>query len=307
MTQEAKGLNKNEPAVWWSSLGRRWGDLRRVMTLFTNHMDAWVVTAVISFTALLFHDQLTGRGFLLLFAITTLYWFGFALNDYHDVTYDAQDEKKARSNFFVQFPTAAKHGKTLFLTIAGLLVIAFVPFGVRGLAVLAVLFWAAWAYSSPPLRVKSRPGWDLLMHATFVESFPYFATIFLLRAPWLSIDVVAIFLLMIASLGAQLEQQSRDFEVDSKSDRNFTTTVGLPTTQLLLKIVNSLMIIIVVVGIAARMVPRLYVPLLLTAAPIVLHRFFRKPDQPRSELLVNVSAIAAGTYAVVLLLLNVFG
>jgi len=300
MTQEAKRVEKNAPIRWGAGLSK-------VVILFTNHMDAWMVTAVIAFIALLLHEQISLRGIRLLSAVTALYWFGFALNDYYDVSYDALDEKKARSNFFVQFPFSAKVAKALFWSMAALLVVAFVPFGGRGLMIVWMLLFAAWAYSSPPLRVKSRPGWDLLIHATFVESYPYFATIFILQVTWTGVDYLVLFLLLIASLGAQLEQQARDFAVDAQSDRNFTTTFGLPTTLLLLKIINSMIILLVIVGVATGTIPRLFIPFLLIATPIILHRFIRKPDQPRSELLVNVSTIAAGTYAAVLLLMKLFG
>ncbi len=279
----------------------------RAMILFTNHLDAWVVTAVISFIALLIHEQVGPRGLLLLSAMTALCWFGFALNDYFDAPYDAQDEKKAHSNFFVQFPVPAQSGSALFLGIGTLLIFAFLPFGWRGLSILFLLFGVAWAYSAPPLRVKSRPGWDLLMHAIFVESFPYFATVFILQLSLSGVDYFAISLLMMASLGAQLEQQMRDFGVDSKFERNFTTTFGLATAQQLLKRINLLMVLLVIAGMAVGIIPWLYVPFLLIGAPAILHRFFRALDQPRSETLVTVSVVTAGIYTAVLLLVKVFG
>ncbi|KAA3665179.1 MAG: hypothetical protein DWQ04_01930 [Chloroflexi bacterium] len=278
-----------------------------VVTLFTNHMDAWVVTAVISLTALIIHNQLSPRSLLLLVAMAGLCWFGFALNDFYDAPFDALDEKKADSNFFVHFPGIAKYGKALFLSSGVLLVFAFLPFGLRGVAVLFLLFGVAWAYSAPPLRVKSRPGWDLLMHVTFVESFPFAATLFILQLPWMGVDFFAVCLLMMVSLAAQLEQQARDFEVDSQCEQNFTITVGLSTTQRLLKIITAMTILLVIIGAISGVIPAPFIPFFVIGAPSFLHRFVRRPSQPRSERLVNVSVITGGVYAAVLLFVNVFG
>lgn len=281
--------------------------MKRRLTLFTNHMDAWVVTAVISLTALIIHEQLTPRSLLLLLAMASLCWFGFALNDYFDAPYDALDKKKAGSNFFVQFPVSVKSGKALFLSGGVCFVLVFWPFGWRGTAILLLLFGVAWAYSAPPLRVKSRPGWDLLMHVVFVESFPYAATLLILQLPWMGVDFFAVCLLMMISLAAQLEQQARDFEVDSKCERNFTIMVGLPTTQFLLKIVTVLIILLIIGGVVVGVIPTPFIPFFVIGAPSFLHRFVRQSSQPRSERLVNYSVITGGVYAAVLLFVEVWG
>jgi hypothetical protein len=72
----------------------------------------------------------------------------------------------------------------------------------------------AWAYSAPPLRLKMRPGLDLLTHALFVQTFPYVVSLVLIRARWGLLDWVLLAILFLASLTAQLEQQARDFVVD---------------------------------------------------------------------------------------------
>jgi 4-hydroxybenzoate polyprenyltransferase len=57
------------------------------------------------------------------------------------------------------------------LLLAGL-AIAFGQFGWIGWLLWVVSCFIAWAYSAPPLRLKMRPGFDLLTHAMFVQTFP---------------------------------------------------------------------------------------------------------------------------------------
>jgi hypothetical protein len=156
-----------------------------------------------------------------------------------------------------------------------------------------------WSYSAPPLRFKSRPGLDLILHTLFVQTFPYYATLYVLDLPWLPVDYVLLATFFLASLTAQLEQQVRDYELDRQTDTNFTIQVGLPITTLLLRFVTLLLMLNFLVNVLLGNIPTYLVPFAFIAMPILTHRFIRKRQQPRSEMLVRLTLLATLLYATI--------
>ena len=156
-----------------------------------KRIDAWGVSYIICVLALVIHEVLTWQTFLLTIMITTNYWLGYWLNDYFDVPYDRRDHDKARFNIFLRRPIPPKWiGWVVTLTFA-LSAIPFLSFGWRGMTVLLISYAIMWAYSAPPLRLKSRPGFDLLTHALFIQSWPYAICIWLTRAPWTVLERIS--------------------------------------------------------------------------------------------------------------------
>ncbi len=107
-----------------------------------------------------------------------------------------------------------------------------------------------WSYSAPPMRLKSRPGLDVVTHGFFVLTFPYVMALLLVELSWTRLDWLLLGLVFLASSAGQLNQQIRDFDVDSCTDRNFTTTVGIKTSILWLKVTTVLTVLIASVAIA---------------------------------------------------------
>lgn len=265
--------------------------------LFLNHADAWQVALVIATLAILIHDAVKWQTIILLAAITTGYWLAFAVNDFYDASYDAADEVKARRNFFVQAGhLSAKRIGLVFLGITCLLLLAFAQFGWRGTVVMALSYFIMWAYSAPPLRIRNRPGWDLLVHALFVQTFPYLISLFLIGATWTSLDTAIVAIVFLASLTAQLEQQVRDYEVDQKTGHNFATWAGIKETIVLLKITTAACILVALASVLVGAIPLFMLPFGLIGLPALLHRFIRRPNQPRSERLVAISTTTALLY-----------
>ena len=275
----------------------------RLVKLFWNHMDAWGLTLMIGGGCLLLHDQFTALGVALVIAITLVYWLGFAVNDYFDAPMDALDSKKATGNPFVGVSQRELYG---FILVGGMILalvaLFFFSFGWRGVVVTALGSIIVFGYSAPPLRLKSRPGFDLLTHAVFVESFPYFVCLFLLDITWTPLDRALLSVFLLASLAAQLEQQARDYELDRRSETNFTVRFGRHTTLLLLKIITALLILVGSGYLLAGVFPVLMIPFGLILLPVLLHRFMRGPDTPRSEQLVRTTLLAAMAYAGVLVI-----
>lgn len=59
-----------------------------------------------------------------------------------------------------------------------------------------------------------------------MQTFPYLIPLVLLEFTLLPFDVVIIPALLLASTASQLEQQLREYELDRRTERNFTTLVG---------------------------------------------------------------------------------
>src|SRR5215207_8414864 len=171
--------------------------LKHLPKLILNHLDAWGITLIISMVALVIHPpfkpELIGVPLILAFC----YWLGFAVNDYFDAPFDGQDVKKGRGNFFVHHPMTRLQAAVFFGVISLGLAILFAQFGLKGIIVVAGGLLAIWAYSAPPLRLKSRPVFDLVMHMIFVQTFPYLACMVLIGLEWTRLDtaLLSVFIL----------------------------------------------------------------------------------------------------------------
>lgn len=268
----------------------------QVSKLLLNHLDAWVVAVAIVATALVVHNRLAWGTLPLLGAIGLAYWLAFALNDYFDAPADALDPQKARGNYF-----SGQGGQQAWFWLAalglmGLIAGVLARYGWAGGAVLAVGALAAWAYSAPPLRLKARPGLDVLTHAVFVESFPYAAVLLLLGAAWSALDAFILAVLFLASLSAQLEQQLRDLELDKLSGRTFATCAGRPLTYALLVLTTIALIGGAGIYFLRAEVPWYLVPYGIIPLPALLHRLTRGPNRPRSPQVVTLTALIGLAY-----------
>ncbi len=270
--------------------------LKHLQKLILNHLDAWGITLIIGMVALVVHPpfkpELIGIPVILAFC----YWLGFAVNDYFDAPFDGQDAKKGRGNFFVHIPFTRLQATVFFGGMSIGLAILFAQFGVKGIIVVSGGLLAIWAYSAPPLRLKSRPVFDLLMHMVFVQTFPYLACMVLLGFGWTRLDTALISIFILTSLSAQLEQQIRDYAVDLQTDRNFTTTFGAPTSAFLLRLTSGTLLILFTYYILAGILPINLLPFGLLFLPMLLHRFFRGALAARPETLGRALLIAALVY-----------
>ncbi len=270
---------------------------RTVLKLISNHMDAWQVALVIASLPLLIHGAIRWETAVLVLAIGVGYWFAFALNDYFDAPYDALDQQKAARNFFVHVPVP-DWVVVLFsiLLLVGVL-IAYAQFGLLGWLFWGVSCFVAWAYSAPPLRLKMRPGLDIIIHALFVQTFPYLICMILVQASWGLLDWVLLVILSLASLTAQLEQQVRDFVVDLQAGGTFTTRLGRQQVVRGLRWATAVCLLIAFISVLNGTIPWFLLPFGLIGLPALLHRFWRQPETPRSERLVLLSTTAGFLYA----------
>jgi chlorophyll synthase len=273
--------------------------IRKLPNLLTAHMDAWGTTFIIGLMCLLLHGA---SAWGLVITVTVGYWFGFAVNDYFDAPMDRLDPDKAARGYF----TTVRVPPLLALAVAALIVAlalpVFVSYGTRGIVVFMVALLIVWAYSAPPLRLKSVPGFDVLTHALFVQTFPYVLIMVLLDLPWTPLDIVMIAGFLLASTSAQLEQQVRDYDTDRLSERNFTIWIGRERSAFLMRLLTLVLLVVVSLHVLNGVIPAYLAPFGLVCVPLLLHRFVRRPDQPRSEWLFRATVIVALSYAALLLI-----
>lgn len=244
--------------------------------LCLHRLDAWGVSFIVAALALVQHRALTWQTGLLLAAITVHYWLGYWLNDYHDASRDRGDDLKARQNFFVRRPLGRRPVAAVAGLLFGLSALVFASFGWRGVVVALLNLLVIWAYSAPPLRLKSRPGLDLLAHAIFVQSWPYWICLWLIRASLQPTDAALLSICFLASLAGQLYQQVRDFDLDSATDTNFATRVGVGTALRALKACSLALLLLSIVALASGVLPWPLLPLGLLGLPKIVRHIVRR-------------------------------
>lgn len=273
--------------------------IRKLPNLLTAHMDAWGTTFIIGLMCLLLHGA---SAWGLVLTVTVGYWFGFAVNDYFDAPVDRLDPDKAARGYFTTVHVPPLLALAVAVVIAALALPVFLSYGARGIAVFAVALAIVWAYSAPPLRLKSVPGFDVLTHALFVQTFPYVLIMVLLGLPWTPLDAVMIAGFLLASTSAQLEQQVRDYDTDRLSERNFTIWIGRNRSAFLMRLLTLVLLVVVSLHVLNGVIPAYLAPFGLVCVPLLLHRFVRRPDQPRSEWLFRATVVVALSYAALLLI-----
>ncbi len=276
---------------------------RNLLASLLNRIDAWGVTFMICIMAFYLHDAMSIQTVLLSVAMAGMYWLGYVVNDYFDAPFDAHDETKARHNVFVNHPVSPTVAKAGFLTIGFLFLLAFTQFGLRGGVIFGVSLFVMWAYSAPPFRLKSRPGLDLITHALFVQTFSYLSCLILIKAEWTQADMTLLGVNFLASLSGQLAQQLRDFEVDSDTDTNFATSVGIGWTVACLRVVTAALVILVVTALLTGTIPMYLAPFAVAFVPTAALRI-RGRGGPEFRRLGTYTTVAALFYMVLLLTIS---
>jgi 4-hydroxybenzoate polyprenyltransferase len=269
---------------------------RATRALLFNHLDACALTLAIAGLSLALNGWINVQSAFLLAALVLTAWLAFAFNDYCDAPHDALEPAKRERNFFALTRTPRTVLQFGFVALCGVAALGYLQYGERGAAVLAVALFGLWAYSAPPLRLKKRPIADLITHASFVQTLPYITPIFLMGAVPTMLDRLLIAVFFLSSLSAQLEQQARDYDVDRRTDGNFTTYFGRGLSVGLVRAVTVGIIALCVIGAVAGLIPPVVYPLGLIGAPLAIHRIVRRATQPRSEWLVRIAAVAAALY-----------
>ncbi|MFV2016422.1 MAG: UbiA family prenyltransferase, partial [Candidatus Heimdallarchaeota archaeon] len=202
--------------------------------------DAWITALVIAFIALTIHRELNYKGIILGIGIALGYILAYTLNDYFDAEEDAMSQYKGEHNFFVHHKLPFILAITLLMGILGIMLIIFSSFGSRGIVIFILSIIMMWAYSVGPLHLRNRPFFDVIIHAMFIISYPYFIILFLLDLEWLVLDYFLLSIFIVGSAIIQLENQIRDYDLDIINGNNTTISVGIRKSNNLIKLLTIL-------------------------------------------------------------------
>ena len=177
--------------------------------------------------------------FVFLITIICIISFTFSINNYYDAEYDKINPRRRYYNAISSGKISKKTGLMLniLLVIIPLVITLFYKFEAFLFCFLFLAFM--WSYSSPPLRFKNRPGFDILWH--------FFG--FILIVIWGSfiagkinlINWLAAISLGSFSLIGQVENHIFDYTFDKKSGtKTLAVKIGQEKTK---KILTSLVIL----------------------------------------------------------------
>lgn len=203
--------------------------------------------------------------------------FCFAINNYYDADSDRENPRRNHKNALASGDISKKEGMTLNILffIITLLIVAW--FNLELLYLAVILFvWPA-AYSVPPLRLKGRPGIDVIWH--------FFGFFFIILWGSLIAGSLPIFSWLAAiSLGVfscigQLWNHYVDYEFDKESGtKTYAVQVGLGTTKKTLNVVLGihLLILILLLGLYSS---HYLISLLIFIIGMILGYLFFRPKK----------------------------
>lgn len=261
--------------------GRRRRFLWDAGATIMHRADAWGVAIVLGVVAMLLHTAFGPPGYVLTATLTFAYLFGYLVNDYFDAPQDARDVQGEHRNLFVLHPIPQTSARAVFLMSGAVVLAGFLSFGRPGLVWFGISIAVIWAYSAPPVRLKSRPGLDLVTHAVFVQTYPYLLFLVLLDLDIMALDYLILAICFLSSLSGQLAQQIRDYQVDLLTGATFTTRYGVRTARYLLSGVTLSLGVVVLAGLLLRLLPLTLLPFVALFAPVFLMRLRGVGRTPR--------------------------
>ncbi len=179
------------------------------------------------------------------FSVSTFFIlaFTFAINNYYDIDTDRENPRRAHLNAIAS-ETISKHTAVVLNIIFVIIPLGFSVFYNLWVFVFCFLliFWM-WAYSAPPLRLKGRPGLDILWHFTAFVAL-------VLWGSYLAGSITVLNVLVALSLGifgciAQVDNHISDYSYDKASgSKTFAVWIGIDKAHTTLKIFIIIYIIV---------------------------------------------------------------
>jgi 4-hydroxybenzoate polyprenyltransferase len=174
---------------------------------------------------------------LFFFVVSTFFIlaFTFAINNYYDIDSDKENPRRASLNAMALGKISKHTGMMLnliFIVVPLVLSLFYTP---EVFVFCAVMILWMWMYSAPPLRLKGRPGFDILWH------FIAFLAL-VLWGSYLAGSVSLMTILVAVSLGvfgcfAQIDNHIHDYPFDKASgSKTFAVWIGLHNAHIALKV-----------------------------------------------------------------------
>lgn len=254
----------------------------------------WLNSATLCVLAVVLSGVTPGLRELLLIAFATLplNLLVYALNDLHDLASDRANPRKGSAE-------GARAGEESLRALVRAGVALNVPFVVyfvlttatpAALLALAALYGVAWAYSAPPLRAKSRPGWDSLANAGYVLPLVFACLYVPVPAPpWRETLAFALW-----TIGAHAFTSIQDEDADRAARvRTIATALGAGASARI-AIALYLLAYIVVVGTH----PTFALLLLLYIAIVVWMQYSSRADAPHAAYRAFMALNLASGFAI---------
>lgn len=265
---------------------------REIVPGFARWAAFWASAAAEGETASGFFGTLLGwlgetRAFLFAcLAMGPLVWAATLLvNDVHDLEGDRKNPRKSRSPLVQGLVTrgwalaSAYVFATLAFAVALLVNLAFAAFTLAALAL-------AWAYSAPPLRLKTRPGADVLVNAIGVGGLAGLAGWAIARpvaeSPWPFLPQA-----LLVAAAVYVPTTLVDHDADRASGYStFATKLG-PRRAYLVGFACWTLSCAGAIALAAAeiVIPRVMLPILVIFCPLLVfeyHAFIGKAETPRA-------------------------
>jgi 4-hydroxybenzoate polyprenyltransferase len=234
----------------------------------------------------------TGRALVALLVLGPLIWGAvLAQNDLHDLRSDRVNPRKATAPLVTGAVSARRlqrwyYGIAVVSVACALYVGPLFVLGVAGVLALG------WAYSVPPLRLKTRPGWDVAVNALVVGVVSPAAGWAITRTPWeFPWQFAAIGLLFAAAL--YLPTTVTDLAADtSAGDTTFAVRYGARFAHRLgIALWGSALVFSLVCAWLDVLVPRSTLVPQLVMAPVLLVAYAILTHRPTITKLALVSVL----------------
>ncbi len=182
------------------------------------------------------------KGFLFTFKEIIIFYaiillllsFAFSVNDCFDTKEDELDKDK--KNPIVLKNISFRNGLffSILLAVSGLALSA--VFGIKVFLFCLITVLMIYFYSSPPLRMKSKPWIDLLSHGLFAGAFPFFIPVLIFSKEITQFYYLIAFSVFYFSVILELRNHIEDYETDKAAGLNTTVVLlGREKSEKLLK------------------------------------------------------------------------
>jgi len=199
--------------------------------------------------------------------------FVFIVNDYYDAAHDSKDSIKRNRNVFCSNETRSIGKVVIYLSLSLSLVFGAMA-SLSSLSILLIFNLSAFIYSAPPIKLRDRPYGDwvsillwkgLIIYAGYVYFFgfdPFIGDFFIYST---------LFIILLLSLIAQLDNQLRDFVVDeSNMVRHSIQRLGYRKSLLLNRV---LIIIFFAFSFIFSVLSKFYITAILIILNITIYYF----------------------------------
>ena len=183
---------------------------------------------------------------VLLISIFCIISFTFSINNLYDVETDKKNKRRIDVNPIASRKFSLKTSKIIILTLTVIpLIISFIFGYIKLFLFTASLLFLGWAYSAPPLRLKGRPGFDLLIHFLGFFLYVIYGSYIAGRIEYLSILVAAS--VGLASCISQMANHIMDYIPDKESGiLTFAVWVGKDKAKITMYLFVVLHLILII-------------------------------------------------------------